>query len=428
MGLLIVYFVIWSILGLISCTLVFVFARRFYMQRRHRLLDLERERYAWLPSTLASGAVTDIGALKEPPGSNAWAAIEEALFKALYSGKEKERVRGLFDGLGYTEYYMKKLKRGTRWERALYAERLGQLECGEAVPGLINALSSEYRDVRMLAAHSLGRIRDERGLSALVTELRTAVVADDEDVSLKILKSAIISFGPVLMEHIMPLTKDSEWRIRAAAIEVLGEVAEDSHAPVFMEGLTDLEQDVRAKSARALGRLGRRQAAPELARLLKDPFWIVRIHASRALGVIGDRSVIPDLIGMLTDTDWQARKSGAEALGRLGGDAYPALLEFFLYTDDNYGRAQAAEELEAAGLINGLMDSLLSGQDGAGRRGAHAAGLERHVFSELKEVLRLAGEERAVNGLMDLAGKTFSNDEVMAAASAIGSYGSREIA
>lgn len=424
MGLLIVYFVIWSILGLIAFTLVFVFARRFHMQRRYRLLDLERERYAGLPSTLLSGASTDTGALRKPPGSNAWVAIEEALFNALDSGKETGRVRGLFDGLGYTEYYMKKLKRGNRWERALYAERLGKLECVEAVPELINALSSEYRDVRMLAAHSLGRIRDERGLPPLIMELRTAIVSDDEDMSLKILKSAIISFGPVLMERIPPLTKDPEWRIRAAAIEVLGEVTDQAMAPIFMEGLTDPGQDVRAKSARALGKLGRRQAVPELTNLLKDPFWVVRIHASRALGLIGDHCAIPGLIGLLTDMDWQVRKSAAEALGRLGGDAYPALLGFYLDTEDNYGRAQAAEELEAAGVISGLMDFLLDRENGAGRRGAHAAELERHAFPGLKEVLRLAGEERAVNGLIDLAGKAFSNDEIMAAASAIGNYGS----
>lgn len=427
MGLLAVYIVIWSTLTLISFTLVCVLVRRFYMQRKYRLLDLERERYAGLQSTLISGALTDAGALRKPPGSGAWTAIEEALFKALDSKKtEKERIRRLFDDLGYTAYYMQKLKRGNRWDQALYAERLGRLECREAVHELINALTSKYRDVRMLAAYSLGRIRDERGLAALIKELRSAVISDEE-VSLKILKSALISFGPVLIEHILPLTKDPEWRIRAAAMEILGEAANQAMAWVFMEGLTDPEQDVRAKSARAIGTLSHRPAIPALKGLLKDPFWVVRIHASRALGLIGDHSAIPDLIGLLTDGNWQVRRSASEALGRLGGDAYPALLGFFLHTGDDYGRAQAAEELENAGIINGLMNFLLNKGDEKGCGGAHPRAFKKHDFFELGEALRRAGEERAIDGLTDLAGKMFSNDEIAAAVYSAGRHEFRDI-
>ncbi|MBI5902748.1 MAG: HEAT repeat domain-containing protein [Deltaproteobacteria bacterium] len=422
MGFIVVYIVIWSILTMISFTLVLVLARRFYMQRKYRLIGLEREKYAWLPAILASGAMTDSGALRKPPGSNAWTAIEEALFKALDSQKaEKGRIRKLFHDLGYTAYYMKKLKTGTRWEQALYAERLGNIECVEAVHELINALASKYRDVRMLAIHSLGEIRDERGLPGLMKALRTAVTSDEE-VSIKVLKSALISFGAALMDFIPPLTRDPDWRIRAAAMEILGEIANPATACVFMKGLTDPEQDIRAKSAKALGKLRHRPAIPELKGLLEDPFWVVRIHASRALGLIGDRCVIPDLISLLTDMNWQVRKSAAEALSRIGGDAYAALLDFFLHSEDNYGRAQAAEELESAGIINGLMNFLLKKRDEKACHMAQAAAFGKHDLFVLSEVLRGAGEERTINGLAELAGRMFSDDEIMAAAYSVGRH------
>lgn len=417
MGLVIVYIVIWSIVILISFTLVLVLARRFYMQRRYWLRDRERERYAGLAALLISGK-PDIGELKKRPGTDAWIAIEEALLKA-YDHKDSDKVflRVLFNELGYTGYYIKKLAKGNRWEQAFSADRLGKIECREAVPALINALSSKYRDVRNLAVYSLGAIRDERALHHLVKMMKGAVMADEE-MSIRILKSALISFKSILIPYLLPLTKDPEWRVRGAVMEILGEIGDPGVAGVFMAGINDGEQDVRAKAAKSLGKLKYQPAVPSLKKMLKDPFWVVRIHASRALGLIGDHSSIPDLVKLLTDRDWQVRKSSAEALARIGGDAYHAMLEFYLHTTDEYGRAQAAEELERAGIVVGLMNFLLNKENAyaEGRKRAEKVTLERKDLFKLRDTLERAGEGRLIEGLTSLAGKMFSQSEIKEAA------------
>lgn len=433
---LIVYLVIAIIISLIFLTFLAVMIRRFYMNRRYRLLDAELVRYSPLIHSLASGAgVIDMDLLKKKPGSIAWIAIEDLLFKALENPSYgKGAIIAYFDEFGYVDHYIESLHTGSKWERALAVDKLGRVKSKRALPHLVSSLEAKYRDQRNMAVHSLGVMRETDTASYLV-ELLKYSIQNQEEVSLRIVKSSLISFGEEAVEKLLPELKNPSWRIRAAAVDILGEIGSPEAVQPLIDILKDPERDVRAKAAKGLEKIKDHASVPVLPLLvrLEDPFWIVRLHAARALGFIGDPVAIEYLNKRMRDRNWQVRKTAAEALGRIGGAAYAALLEVFLTSGDRYAREQALDQMERAGVIKKLMAFLLDKGD-KGRKTDARAGMENMpleieggessmttaVFLRLSRVLNTLGHDRLREALTALAGKDFSAEDIEEAISQIG--------
>ncbi|MBI5491970.1 MAG: HEAT repeat domain-containing protein [Deltaproteobacteria bacterium] len=442
---LIVIFVIWAIISLISFTFLAVLLRRFYMNRKYRLLDSERERYRPVYDSIVSGVPLDVKEFNNAgrPGRQ---ALEEYLFKALEdisrarppeqcpgdfnSARPIEDIYRYFDELGYTDGYIKKLKEGNYWEQAIAADKLGRLKCRKAVPGLIEALGRKGRDVKNMAVHSLGAIGDRAALPHLIALLKESV-EKDEEVSLRIIKSSLISFGEGALPDLMEELKSPVWQVRAAAADILGEIAGEIASPgieaAFIEALSDTEQDIRAKAAKGLGKIRSVAALPHLCSALRDPFWVVRLHAARALGLIGDPRAIEAVKSGLVDRNWQVRRVAAEALGELGDAAYPALLEVFLNDDDRYAKEQAAFTLEKAGVMDKLIGPLRNLEAPKNSRDfadikenpPQPEGLGSAVFRGLALKLKEAGERRCREAVKSLASRDLGEKEVDEAVEAI---------
>lgn len=354
---LIVYLIIATVVILITGTLVAVLVRRYYMGRRYRALDEERERYSVLLIELDSGVrIEDAAPYRRAQGGAAWTAVEENLLKALEGPGSSEAAR-LLTELGYAGYYMKRLKARRKWEQAMAAERLGRMRCAKAVPALIEALASENRDLKLMAIYSLGRIGDEAAIPPLLGLMRLAITTE-EDISLRILKSALLSFGPLVMRDLLAELESPDWRMRSTALDMLCELGSRELGPRFLRLLEDPEQDVRAKAAKGLGRIGYGGATGALTNALNDGFWVVRLHSARALGLIGDASAAPELKAALLDKNWQVRDVAAEALGRLGGMAIADLLTVFVDSTDRYASDQALDELCRIGLYDRIAKGL----------------------------------------------------------------------
>ena len=196
------------------------------------------------------------------PLSAGWVAVEEGLFKAFDSGGGSEAAR-LFDKLGYADYYMETIKSGNRWEQAMAAERLGHMRCKRALPLIVEAFESPNTDLKLMAIHAAGRIGDASMLPALVRIMKSAVLRSEE-VSKKILASSIISFGALASRPLVEELSCPDWRVRAACLNLLGEIGGAGLGPLFLKLLDDPEQDVRAKAARGLGRIRCVEAAEKL--------------------------------------------------------------------------------------------------------------------------------------------------------------------
>lgn len=411
MAYLLIHLIIWSVSFLILTAFVAVVARRLLMGRKYALLDRERERRSGLLIALSAGAkIESQEALTARPGSHAWSAVEECLFKGFETQGRDEAAR-LFDELGYTRHYLERIRKGNRWEQALAAEKLGRIKCQRALAHLIEALSSGNKDLKLMAINSLGSIGDEAAIPHLIGILKRSL-RDEEEVSTRVLKSAIISFGPAVLRDLLSELDNDDWRVRATVLEVLCEINDRAALPEFTRKLRDDEQEVRAKAARGLGRLGSPEAVPALMHSLNDRDWVVRLHSARALGLIGVEKAIAALKELLRDRNWQVRAAASEAIARIGGAGYVELLRVVIEESDQYAREQALDELMRADIyfrVAGLFEEDIV--KGLGRNADKDEGADPIVQiagilstlepDKLREVLssisgRGAGDEEAV--------------------------------
>ncbi|MBZ0221072.1 MAG: HEAT repeat domain-containing protein [Candidatus Methylomirabilis sp.] len=406
MSFILLYLAIWTVVVLIAASLVVVLARRMYMTRKYRRLDSERERFAPLLTHLSAGRhVEDTEPYSHKPGSPAWTAVEEVLFRVLNSETGRDEAARLFESLGYARHYIRKLKNGNRWERALAAEKLGEIRYTAAVPHLLEAMGSRRRDLKLMAVNALGAIRDEGAIPHLITMLKHTL-AREEEVSVRVLKSAIISFGPAVLRELLLELKNPDWRVRAAMLDIIGEIGDRGAAPELTRMLSDPEHEVRAKAAKGLGKLRHRDAVPELIRGLNDEDWVTRLHSARALGLIGDGSALMPLKDSVCDRNWQVRAAASESLLRLGKKGYVELLNIFLDIPDKYAKDQALDDLCRAGVYKNLVSMLegrprpLDPEQGAEDRNE----IREDCLLEMAGILSTLSQWRLENELYALSG------------------------
>jgi len=334
--------------------------RRAFNHRRYRIRDQLRARYEPIVSSLRPG--TELSPeLNQPKGSPAWEVIEVALLDAL---KRADGVveRGFLSGvcwhLGYVEWHIHRLSTGRPRRRALAADHLGAMRHPAAVAALAGALYDADLDVRTVAARALGMIGGDDAWDHLVQRLLSGS-GDEPDISLRVLKSILVSGGPAVVARLVDSLGHPRWRIRSAVVDVLGNIGANAAGPQLAEMLSDPEPDVRAKVARVLGQLGYGPAVPALHNVLDDTAWVVRMHATRSLGVLGGASTSA-LLDRLVDTKWHVRAAAAEALRRGGSNVVWLVWSTLSQYQDRYVREQLFEELQRSSLLQayiGMLDS-----------------------------------------------------------------------
>jgi HEAT repeat protein len=354
-----------SILASIVLIIFFAFLRRFYRRRRFLRLDAKRALLFPLVTSLVQyPGRAPLERLSFAAGSLDWIVVEEGLLDQMGFVEPRlyPRLYVIFEKLGYVDYYLGALKSPKVWKRAQAAERLGIIRCRRAVPALIDALGDEARDVRNMAVYALGLIGDERGLHAIMNCLMKCL-GQIEEVSVRIVKSALISYGRPAVKVLRRGLKSGSWRVRAVTVEILGNIDDPAVVDELSLALFDREPDVRAKAARGLGKKRGRSAITDLMILTEDPFWVVRLQCARALGLIYAPQAIEKLKQRLLDTNWQVRRAAAESLGLMKEHSLGALRDILLYHEDAYAREQVGEELQRSGLVWRVVESLDDGRD-----------------------------------------------------------------
>jgi HEAT repeat protein len=167
----------------------------------------------------------------------------------------------------------------------------------------------------------------------------------------------------IAFEMIKPLVKDSNPRIRYAAVsqfDTLGTDDRQTCLEILRDRLfNDSEFDVQAAAADAIGGLKLTEAYEDLERIyygtsewllqfsilaalgeLGDPRGfdlliealssdnsLIRTAAISALGDLGDDRAVSHIIPLADDEDWQVRHRVAQSLGRLSGSQSRVTLE-----------------------------------------------------------------------------------------------------
>ena len=361
----VVIVVLYTVISILLFAIFVVFSavliRRFYKESFYKSLDREREIYApFVEALISSPSSVDESLFQNKFNSIKWLAVEDLLLKSLDGADDdrKANVLRAFEELGIIDVYLRDLKSRDRYRASLCAERLGRIRCARAVPELMAALVTDISDLKNMAINSLGLLRDARALPPLMERFRE-LIDEKENISGRIIKNALISFGAKAVPFLMDDMKSSSWRVRSKALDILCEIEDPGLKVVFLEALTDTEPDVRAKGARGLGRIKEAELVVEpLTKLYDDETWVVRYHCVKSLGLIGDKSSVDLFKRAITDSNWQVRRAAAEALGSFGVSAIKELTDVMLRSNDRFAREQVAEELQRSGLIYAIIENL----------------------------------------------------------------------
>jgi HEAT repeat protein len=195
---------------------------------------------------------------------------------------------------------------------------------------------------------------------------------EDIYVALKFIKQG--KYREFLSEVVDALDHDNV-AIRVMAVQVLGEIGDESHLEILWKMMADPEEWVRVRTVEALGKLGTKEKIADMlvkflesemnekvkATILKvlssfqEPKYIpvislylrdkdrrVRANAIEALENIGATNIKEILQPYIEDSDHRVKANIAKALWSSGSDEWINILKFMLRDKDDWTRAAAA--------------------------------------------------------------------------------------
>lgn len=177
------------------------------------------------------------------------------------------------------------MAKDVHWEVGVAAyEALGEVGAGEDLEVIRRGLGDWAEDVRAAA------------LRALV----------------KVAKRAGVDVRPDVLE----MVEHTNWRVREAAHQVLGEVGTGEDLEVIMRGLADWDEDIRAAALSALVKVARRvgvHVRPDVLYMLRRRDAWVRGAAYEALGEVGTEKDLEVIRRGLEDSDIDVRAAAVRA-------------------------------------------------------------------------------------------------------------------
>lgn len=309
--------VAWSAGALTALSVLFVLllaVRRFALAKEARRHLAAEQRLQPLALALASGEDAQVGTL-ETEDAEVVAGLLGRYMRQL-RGQARADIAAFFEGRGFVEREIEKLRSRRSWKRARAAHLLGDMGSDRAVRPLLAALDDSRREVRAAAARSLGTLQCAEAVEPLVEALVHGRVPR------AVAGQALLTIGPASRDRLRGLVPHPDPEVRAVAIELLGLVGDASDAELVAAHLRDSAAEVRAKAGRALGRLGADEETDNLRSALVDRIPFVRATTAIALGMLGDREAGPALLEQARQDQFDPAHAAAYALA--GAD--PALL------------------------------------------------------------------------------------------------------
>jgi len=254
----------------------------------------------------------------------------------------------------------------------------------------VNENETVSLDTGTVLAWALGRIRDVRGVPALMTALRSQDPRMREYAAWALGETGKAAVGPLIAA-----LGEENAEARDGAVRALGAIGKPAVAPL-MGALQDPNPSVRAHAAGALGMTGAPESETAILALLKDQSNLVRSRAARALGkVAGPRSVEPLQIA-LRDADPEVRRSAAEGLGEAKDPRAAELLMACLKDEDPRVRRAAFDALGELQDRRAVAPAIAALKDP-----------DRLVRLSAAEVLGRIKDSRAIEPLIEAVGDAY---------------------
>lgn len=178
---------------------------------------------------------------------------------------------------------------------------------------LIGMLKDTDAEVSSAAAASLERLENVQSLDEVLEQLKKGGIPEKV--------RAIYALGAIGGQQVLkPLAYCAarpEDDLKAAAIDVLGTLAQRSTVPILLEKLKDADSGIRAKAIKALGNFADRSLVPHLLPFLDAGDGLTDIEAVIALAKTGDTSLEDKIMKLASSPISATRAAVATALGLL---------------------------------------------------------------------------------------------------------------
>ena len=289
--------------------LVELVIRRIVLERRGRRYAAAERRVRPIAIVMVEGESLERPVLSA--GDQAVLADVLGRYSRQLTGGAGTRVGDYFRGSDALARSLRELGSRRTWRRAAAAYRLGDMGCEEAAPALRTALDDKKRTVRAAAARSLGRLEVVEAAKPLVDALVSGRVPNG------VAGQALVELGPAAVPELRAIAEHPSYRLRAAAIALVGLVGDSADSPLAVRCLGDPSAEVRAAAADTLERIGGPAAEPALRSTLDDRIPFVRAEAAVALGAIGSREAMPRLLEMARTDRFRPARAAAQAAARI---------------------------------------------------------------------------------------------------------------
>jgi HEAT repeat protein len=239
------------------------------------------------------------------------AEVREATAKSLrrlgWKPSTNQELAGFESALGKTRVaagsrasalddVLDELKDDTSFRRA--AMEAKEANDPSKIAPLLQSLNDPDPSVRVSAITSLETELDETVTMELLKKFR------DHDKNVRLVAAQVLARRPQPpAAHFLPLLKDENFEIRAAAVHFLGRLVHPALADRLIPLLTDKDNDVRHATAKVLGEMGAPEAIESLVIALADEDKLVRAAAEYSLQQI--------------DPDWAQTTSALRAANEL---------------------------------------------------------------------------------------------------------------
>ncbi|GEM_PF-362705 len=220
-------------------------------------------------------------------------------------------------------------------ERRKAAEELAFSD-ERAIYPLIKALSDSSPAVQEASTQSLITLGSSDKNNFLINpgELVTYMVIPllrEEEAYLRNTALLIIKeIGHNAPNLLYQLLKDKDPDVRKFALDLIADIKYGFDASFIVPLLKDPNGNVRAAAARAIGEMGYKEAIPALIECLNDEEWVV-FYVLQALAALDAEEAVDPIGELLLNTDSLLIKSEAiETLGKIGNEKVTApLLKYF---------------------------------------------------------------------------------------------------
>jgi twitching motility protein PilT len=297
---------------------------------------------------------------------------EEEFFEAIGADIETtklEHVNALISAMRkYTsartfEFLTRKFRAGPNVIRMAVLETLESMKTDDALPLLLEALSSSRLDVRVRAAESLATLASTGSVDiarAVIWLLRSRD-ANVRRIAVEIVHKTGDATGE-LTAKLLRFLRDEDWWVRERVLDTLVELAGASltrHLAAFLQDPSDV---VRRFAVGGLHRVHDPRSLGALVRTaLEDSDWWVREKAILAVAELGEKKAAPYILEVMQRHPLE-RLVCLEALAKLGNaDVAPKVAE--LVGDDEPEVRLAAISCLATLNARGCVDVVRSRSD-----------------------------------------------------------------